>query len=278
MWLTRTWRRLRQHRLALVGAAMLVLLLLAALGANLVAPYDPLKMEMADRLQGPSLRHPFGTDDFGRDVLSRIIHGARISLKVGGTAVGIATAAGVSLGLVSGYMGGPVDNWVMRVMDVLLAFPAILLAIAIMAILGPSTVNVMIAIGIVYIPVFARIVRGSVLAVKENDYVEAARAIGVRDLGIMLRHVLPNAMDAIIVQISLALAFSILAEASLSFLGLGTQPPEPSWGSMLSFGREYITEAPWLTVFPGLAIFVTVFSLNLVGDGLRDALDPRLKE
>lgn len=271
-------RRLRKNRLALFGLAVLMLLLLSAAFAPVLAPYPPLEMKLQERLQGPSLRHLFGTDDFGRDVFSRVMHGAQISMQVGLVSVSIGLFAGVYLGLTAGFLGGRVDALIMRLMDVLLAFPAILLAIAIMAILGPSTVNVMIAIGIVSIPIFARIVRGSVLAVKELEYVEAAHATGLNDGQIIWRHVLPNAMDAVIVQASLSLANAILAEAALSFLGLGTQPPQPSWGSMLSFGREFITDAPWLTIFPGMAIFVTVFALNLLGDGLRDALDPRLKE
>jgi peptide/nickel transport system permease protein len=259
-----------------VGLGFLALLVLCAVFADVVAPYGPLQQAMAERFQGPSPRHWLGTDDFGRDLLSRIIYGARISLQVGFVAVGIAGTLGVLLGLVAGYFGGMVDNAIMRLMDVVLAFPAILLAVTIMALLGPSTTNVMIAIGIAYVPIFARLVRGSVLAIKPNDYVEAARASGATEARTLVRHVLPGTSGPIIVQVSLALAFAILAEAALSFLGLGTQPPTPSWGSMLSFGRQYIQQAPWFTFFPGLVIFLTVLSLNLVGDGLSDALDPRL--
>jgi len=259
------------------GLALVGLLVLSAIFADLVAPYSPVLIAMPERLQGPSWRHPFGTDDFGRDVLSRIVHGSRISLEVGAIAVGIAVAVGVVLGVAAGYVGGRTDSLIMRTMDVLLAFPAILLAIAIMAILGPGTVNVMIAIGIVYIPIFARVVRGSTLQVKANEFVEAARAMGASDGRIVRRHILPGTVDTIVVQVSLSLAFAILAEAALSFLGLGTQPPTPSWGSMLSSGREWIERAPWLTIFPGMAIFVTVLALNVIGDGLRDALDPRLR-
>jgi peptide/nickel transport system permease protein len=241
----------------------------------LIAPYDPLAMEMRDRLLPPSAAHLFGTDDFGRDILSRIIYGARISLQVGMIAVGIAGSIGITLGLVAGYFGGFIDGLIMRVMDVIFAFPAILLAITIMALLGPSTANVMIAIGIVYIPIFARIVRGTTLALKALDYVEAARACGSTAWRILWGHILPGTWGEITVQVTLSLAYAILAEAALSFLGLGTQPPEPSWGSMLSFGREWVREAPWFSFFPGLAIFITVLSLNLVGDGWRDALDPR---
>ncbi|MBV7327746.1 ABC transporter permease [Chloroflexi bacterium TSY] len=272
----RALARFRRHRLALAGLAIIGLLLLCALLPNQLAPYDPLVMEMADRLQSPSLVHLFGTDDFGRDIFSRVIHGARISLQVGMIAVGIAATTGILLGLFAGYFGGWIDAIIMRVMDVIFAFPAILLAISIMALLGPSTFNVMIAIGIVYIPIFARIVRGSTLSLKELDYVEAARASGSTSRRILWTHIFPGTLGAITVQTTLSLAYAILAEAALSFLGLGTQPPEPSWGSMLSFGRDWVREAPWFSFFPGLMIFVTVLSLNVVGDGLNDALDPRL--
>jgi peptide/nickel transport system permease protein len=272
----RAIRRFRRHRLAVASLVVLALLLAGAAFPGLIAPHDPLAMEMGDRLLPPSLAHPFGTDDFGRDILSRVIYGARISLEVGIIAVGIAATSGIVLGLLSGYFGGWVDNVIMRVMDVIFAFPAILLAISIMALLGASTVNVMIAIGIVYIPIFARIVRGSTLAVKALDYVEAAQAAGAKPGYILWRHIFPGTFGPVTVQITLSLAYAILAEAALSFLGLGTQPPEPSWGSMLSFGRDWVREAPWFSFFPGLAIFVTVLCLNLVGDGWRDALDPRL--
>ena len=271
------WRALRRHRLAVAGFVVLGLLVFSAVFASVVAPYSPYLIKMPERLRGPSWTHPLGTDDFGRDVFSRIIHGSRISLEVGAIAVGIAVAIGVGLGVGAAYTGGRVDNVIMRAMDIVLAFPAILLAIGIMAILGPSTANVMIAIGIVYVPIFARVVRGSALQVKAQEYVEAARAMGASDQRIVRRHVLPGVLDTIIVQVSLSLAFAILAEAALSFLGLGTQPPTPSWGSMLSSGREWIERAPWLTIFPGVAIFVTVLALNVIGDGLRDALDPRLR-
>jgi peptide/nickel transport system permease protein len=272
----RVWRRLRRHRLAILGLAFLALLVLCAVAADAVSPYRPLDQAMAQRLRPPSAAHLFGTDDFGRDILSRILFGARISLQVGFVAVGIAGSIGILLGLVAGYFGGWIDSVLMRAMDVLLAFPAILLAVTIMALLGPSTTNVMIAIGVAYIPIFARVVRGTVLTLTPNEYVQAARAAGASELRTMLVHVLPGTSGPIIVQVSLALAYAILAEAALSFLGLGTQPPTPTWGSMLSFGRDFVREAPWFTFFPGFAIFLTVLSLNLVGDGLSDALDPRL--
>ena len=260
----------------MVGLAFLVLLVVCAVAAEIVSPYKPLEQAMQVRLRPPSTSHWLGTDDFGRDILTRIIYGARVSLQVGFVAVGLAGTIGILLGLISGYFGGWLDNVVMRCMDVLLAFPAILLAVVIMALLGPSTTNVMIAIGIAYIPVFARVVRGTVLTVKPNEYVQAARAAGASEVRMLAYHVVPGTVGPIIVQVSLALAYAILAEAALSFLGLGTQPPTPTWGSMLSFGRQFIREAPWFTLFPGLAIFLTVLSLNLLGDGLSDALDPRL--
>ena len=230
---------------------------------------------MASRLQGPSLSHPFGTDELGRDVLSRVLIAARASLLVGLVSVGIALTAGVVLGLVAGFYGRRVDDVVMRLMDMLFAFPAILLAIAILAVLGPGIVNVMIAIGVVYTPIFARITRASVLSVREEVYVRAARSLGVGDLRLLRLHVLPNVLAPIIVQTSLSLAFAILSEAALSFLGLGVQPPDPSWGRMLLEGRGFVEQAWWMGVFPGIAIFVTVLSFNVVGDALRDALDPR---
>ena len=231
---------------------------------------------MQVRLQPPSRAHLFGTDDFGRDILSRLVYGARISLEVGLVSTAISATFGVLAGVLAGYFGGLVDAVTMLLMDILFAFPAILLAIAIMAILGASTLNVMIAVGIVYIPIFARIVRSVTLELRVHDYVDAARAVGVKSYKILWRHIMPGMLGLLTVQITLALAFAILAEAALSFLGLGTQPPEPSWGSMLSFGREWVREAPWFSFFPGLAIFVTVLGLNLVGDGWSHALDPRL--
>jgi len=272
----RILKRLSRHRLAMIGLGFLILLMLAAALADAVSPYKPLEQAMQVRLRPPSAQHWLGTDDFGRDILTRIIYGARISLQVGFVAVGLAGTIGIVLGLISGYFGGWLDSVVMRCMDVLLAFPAILLAVVIMALLGPSTTNVMIAIGIAYIPVFARVVRGTVLTVKPNEYVQAARAAGANELRMLVHHIVPGVVGPIIVQVSLALAYAILAEAALSFLGLGTQPPTPTWGSMLAFGRQFIREAPWFTLFPGIAIFLTVLSLNLLGDGLSDALDPRL--
>lgn len=272
----RAIRRFRRHRLAVAAMIFLAFLFFSALFPQLITRFDPLAIVMEERLLEPSAQHWLGTDDFGRDIFARIVHGARISLEVGVIAVGIAATTGILFGLLAGFFGGLVDSIIMRIMDVIFAFPAILLAIAIVALLGPSTQNVMIAIGIIYIPIFARIVRGSTLELRVQDYIEAAHAGGAKAGRILWRHIFPGLMGPLTVQISLALADAILAEAALSFLGLGTQPPTPTWGSMLSFGREFIREAWWFSFFPGLVIFITVLSLNLVGDGWRDALDPRL--
>jgi len=268
-------RALVSHKLAVFGLVVLGLLVVAAVLGRTAAPYDPNAVDVLGRLQPPSLEHPFGTDDLGRDVLSRVLVAARLSLVVGAIAVGIALTVGVTLGLVAGYYGRWVDDVIMRVMDVLFAFPAILLAIAILAVLGPGVTNAMIAIGIVYTPIFARVTRASVLSVREEVYVRAARSLGVGDLRLLRLHILPNVMAPIIVQTSLSLAFAILSEAALSFLGLGIQPPDPSWGRMLFEGRGFVQQAWWMGVFPGVAIFVTVLSFNVIGDALRDALDPR---
>jgi peptide/nickel transport system permease protein len=268
-------RALLSHRLALFGLAVLALLVVTAALGQLLAPYGENDVDVVGRLQPPSLEHPFGTDELGRDVLSRVLVAARVSLLVGLVSVSIALVAGVVLGLVAGFYGRWVDDVVMRLMDMLFAFPAILLALAILAVLGPGTTNVMIAIGIVYTPLFARITRASVLSVREEVYVRAARSLGVGDLRLLRLHILPNVLAPIIVQTSLSLAFAILSEAALSFLGLGVQPPDPSWGRMLLEGRGFVEQAWWMGVFPGAAIFLTVLSFNVVGDALRDALDPR---
>jgi peptide/nickel transport system permease protein len=268
----------RRNRLGLFGLVVLLAMVVAAAGAPVLVPASPTHIDMLHRFQPPSWQHPFGTDELGRDVFSRIVYGARVSLEVGLIATGIAMVAGVFLGVIAGYRAGSwTDNVIMRAMDVLLAFPAILLAIAIMATLGPSVRNVMIAIGIVNIPVFARIARASVMQVIPLAFVEAARAAGASWPRALRRDVVPNALSPIIVQASLTMASAILAEAALSYLGLGVQPPTPSWGGMLSTAQEYLTLAPWLAVFPGLAIFLSVFGLNLIGDGLRDALDPKAR-
>jgi len=269
-------RRLRRNRLAVTGFGLLLVILAAALLAGFLSPYDPLKMTVTDRLTGPSRTHWMGTDNFGRDILSRILYGARLSLQVGLAVMFLTTAAGIAFGMLAGYFHR-LDNSIMRVMDAMMAFPAILLAIAIMAVLGPKTVNVVIALSIVYAPRTVRIVRASVLAIKELDYIEAVRAQAAGHLRILFRHLLPNALSPLVVQATFTFAYAVLAEASLSFVGAGAPPPTPSWGNILSEGRIYMQAAPWITLFPGLAIAATVLGLNLAGDGLRDVLDPRMK-
>lgn len=268
------------NRLALAGLAVLVLFIAAGvlgLAGLAPTPYDPNgQLGFAEhRLQPPSLAHPFGTDELSRDVLSRVIGGAPVALRVAVTAVALALGAGTLLGLVAGYYGQGVDAAVMRSMDVLLAFPAVLLAIALVAVWGPGLTNTAIGIGVVFVPIFARLVRGSVLSVREQTYVRAARSLGARDTRILRAHVLPNVVAPVIVQTSLSLAFAIVLEAALSFIGLSVQPPDPSWGRMLFEARGFVEQAWWMSVFPGLAIFVVVLSLNVVGDALRDALDPQ---
>lgn len=264
-----------RNRLAVAGLIMLTVLVVVALFAPLIAPYGLNEPDVANRLSGPSLDHLFGTDNIGRDVFSRVVIASRISLQVGAISVGIAVALGVPIGLISGYYGGRIDSILMRLMDILFSIPAIVLAIAILAALGPNIFNAMVAIGIVYTPIFGRITRGSVLSLRDAVFVRAARSIGATDSRIISTHILPNVIAPIIVQTSLSLAFAILAEAALSFLGLGVQPPDPAWGRMLSEGRGFFQQAPWMALFPGLAILFTVMSFNLVGDGLRDALDPQ---
>lgn len=271
-------RRFVRNRNAAIGGALLLLLLLAALLAPIVAPYTPTEQFTDDALHAPSGKFLLGTDTIGRDYLSRIIFGTRISLMVGAISMAIASIVGVTTGLLAGYYGGTLDTLIMRIMDAVLAFPGLLLAIFIVAVLGPSMANAMIAVGITATPGFARITRANALSVREKEYIEAARAIGSTDQRILFRHVLRNCLSPLIVQFTLGIGYAILVEASLSFLGLGVQPPTPAWGEMLGSGRSFMMMAPWLTTFPGIAIFLTVLSFNFVGDGLREALDPRLKE
>jgi peptide/nickel transport system permease protein len=268
-------RDLSRRPAATIGAAVLVFFVALALAAPLVSLYDPIATNWAAVRKPPSAAHPFGTDELGRDVLTRIIWGSRASLAAAAVAVGMAASIGVPLGLLSGYVGGALDAMIMRLVDAMLAIPFLILAIALAAFLGPSLTNAMIAIGIAQVPIFARLMRGQVLAVKEEDYIEAADAIGNPHWRIVLHHIFPNAMPPILVQATLAAATAIIAEASLSFLGLGQQPPSPSWGSMLNTARSFMAQAPWMAFWPGMAIFLLVLSLNLFGDGLRDALDPR---
>lgn len=273
------WRHFRKNKAAIAGMVLIVLFVCLALFAPLIGDYqdDALKMNVRERLQSPNMEHWFGTDEFGRDIFIRIVYGTRISLFVGIISVSIALSFGGFLGSIAGYYGGKIDNVIMRILDVILAIPAILLAITIVAALGASIMNLMIAIGIANIPGFARVVRASILSVKDQEYIEAARAIGAKDHTIILRHVLPNSMAPIIVFATLKVATAIMATASLSFIGLGVQPPTPEWGSMLAGGRAYIRDQMYIVLYPGLAIVFSVLSLNLIGDGLRDALDPKLK-
>jgi len=269
--------RLRRNKLVVFGGAIVALVILAAIFAPVIAPHSPYKQYTTDQLVGPSRTYPMGTDELGRDVFSRVLFGARISVQVALISLAIGGVVGGVLGLVAAYKGGVWDMVIMRFADILFAFPSLLLAIAVLAVLGPSLYNVMVAIGIIFIPIFIRVTRASGMVIAQEQYVEASRASGASPMRVMFRHVLPNAMAPLLVQTTLAISYAILAEAGLSFLGLGAQPPEPSWGSMLSSGRGFMTFAPWTAVAPGMAIFVAVLGFNILGDGLRDVLDPRMK-
>jgi ABC-type dipeptide/oligopeptide/nickel transport system permease subunit len=271
-------RRAARARLAPFGAAVMTLAVLIALAAPLVAPHDPLAQNLGNTLAAPGRDHLLGTDNVGRDVLSRVIWGTRVSLVAGLVSVVLAVGAGSLLGVVAGYCGGRVDGLVMRVMDAVLSFPPLVLALALGAVLGAGLTGVLLALGVVYTPTFARLMRGQVLTITARDYVDAARALGASGWRVAARHVVPNAINPIIVQASLSVAFAILAEASLSFLGLGIQPPQASWGSMINAGRGYLQQAPWIVFGPGAALFVTVVGLSFVGDAVRDALDPRTRD
>ncbi len=271
----RALRRLVRRRSAMIGLAIIVFFVALALLAPYIAPYDPLKTNFLAVRKAPSATYWFGTDEIGRDVLSRVVWGSRASLLAGVVSVVIALSFGVPLGMLAGYVGRWVDTVISRITDAMLACPSLILAIALAAFLGPSLTNAMIAIGITATPIFIRLARAQVLAVKVEDYVEAARALGNPHLRIAFRHILPNIVAPLLVQATLAIAAAIIAEASLSFLGLGQQPPAPSWGSMLNVAKNYIANAPWMAIWPGLSIFLVVLSFNLLGDGLRDALDPR---
>lgn len=272
------WSRLRRNRAAVIGGLIVGTFVAAAIFAPALAPYDPTQGKLGDRLQAPSWQHLLGTDELGRDLFSRIIYGARISLEIQVVSVALALVIGVVLGVLSGYYGRLLDTLIMRLMDILLAFPGIFLAIAIIAALGTGLTNLMLAAGIYSVPQFARIVRGSVLSLKEKEFVEAARAAGESDPAIIFRYLLPNAMAPIIVQTTLRMATVLLTASGLSFLGLGVQPPTPEWGAMLSNARSYLIVAPHVATIPGLAIMIVVVGFNLFGDGLRDSLDPRLRD
>jgi ABC-type dipeptide/oligopeptide/nickel transport system permease subunit len=271
-----SWRRFRRHRTAMAGLILLVALLVLALAAPLLTSYNPERQSLSQALRPISWAHPLGTDHLGRDILARLLYGGRLSLMIGFLAVGLGVAIGVPLGAVSGFQGGFTDLVIQRFADILLSFPGFLLALSLVAILGVGLQNVIISVGISAVPSFIRLVRGSVLSIREQVYVQAADAIGQRRALIIFRHVLPNAMAPVIVQATLSLGFAILVAAGLGFLGLGVQPPTPEWGTMLGEGRQYIFRAPGLTTYPGLVIFLAVLGFNLFGDGLRDALDPRM--
>lgn len=272
---SRVWRRLRRNPTALAGSVIVLLFIAIAIAAPLLAPYEPNVSSWLTVRKPPTAAHWMGTDDVGRDVMSRLIHGSRASLSAGIISVAIALLIGVPLGVLAGYYGGWLDAVISRVTEAVLACPFLILAIALAAFLGPSLTNAMIAIGISAAPIFVRLARGQVLSVKTEDYVQGARAVGCSDFRIIRRYILPNIFPPLLVQSTLTIATAIIAEASLSFLGLGQQPPDPSWGSMLNTAKNFITQAPWMAIWPGVAIFVVVFGFNILGDGLRDALDPR---
>ena len=267
----------RRSHVGLMGGVLVCAFVLVAALAPLLSPYDPVSADFANVLSPPTRAHLFGTDDIGRDILSRVVYGSRISLQAGLFTVAVALCIGLPLGLVAGYLGGRVDNVIMRGLEVVLAFPGLVLALGITAVLGPKLIHALFAIGVVFVPNFARLIRAQVLSVKEHDFVAAARALGASDRRLVLLHILPNCLAPLLVQSSFSVAFGILTEAALSFLGMGTQPPTPSWGIMLSAGRGYHEQATWLGDFPGISIFLSVLGFNLLGDGIRDALDPRLK-
>lgn len=272
----RIWRRFKKNRTAFIGLGLVIIEVILAIFAPLVAPYDPVKMDLRSARQPPSSQHLLGADELGRDVLSRIIYGCRISLTLGLVSVSIGLSFGMLLGGPSGYFGGRLDIIVMRVIDVLMSFPTILLAILVVTVVGPGLYNAMLAVGVAQVPLYARLIRGMILKLKEKDFVDAARALGVNNSRIIVHHILPNCLSPLLVQATLNIASAILSAAALGFLGLGAQPPTPEWGAMLSKGRQYMRVAPHITIFPGLAIMLTVLAFNLIGDGLRDAMDPRM--
>lgn len=271
------WRRFRKNRLAVAGLIILLLFVLTAIGADKIAPYGYAEQNLKDRFMSPNKKHPLGTDSLGRDQLSRIIYGARVSLIIGFSSIGVSLVLGGILGCLAGFYGGRADTLIMRFMDMMLAIPNVLMAIVIAAVLGKGMFNLILAIGISSVPSYARIVRASILSIRDLEYVEAARLSGCSDFRLIVRHILPNIMAPIIVQTTLSLGLAILRAAGLSFLGLGVQPPMPEWGSMLAASRGDMRQYPYLVIFPGCAIALVVLALNMVGDGLRDALDPRMK-
>lgn len=271
------WRMLRKNKLAMLGLIILTLIVLTVIFANVLAPYDYTAQNLANMKKFPSMKHPFGTDEFGRDILSRIIYGTRQSLVIGVGSIAIAVLAGGLIGLISGFYGGWLDNLLMRITDVMMAIPGMLLAIAIVAALGSSLKNLLIAIAIAKLPNFARIMRATVMSAREQEYVTASKVMGIPNWKILLEDILPNSLSPMIVQATLGIAFAILTAAGMSFMGLGIQPPTPEWGAMISTAKNYIRDYPYMVMFPGAAIMITILALNLLGDGLRDALDPKLR-
>jgi peptide/nickel transport system permease protein len=270
------WKRIKNNRMAVMGLAVILVIVVLAVGAPLIAPYDSSAIDVDNTLSAPNWAHPLGTDELGRDILSRMIWGSRVSLKVGFVAVGIAISIGIFIGALAGFYGGTIDSLLMRFVDMMLCFPTFFLILAVIAIVEPSISTIMIVIGLTSWMDVARLVRAEILTLKERDFVLAARAVGARDFRVIFRHILPNALSPVFVSATFGVAGAILTESGLSFLGLGVQPPDPSWGNILYSGKDYIMTAWWLSVFPGLAILITVLCYNLVGEGLRDALDPRL--
>lgn len=270
------WKRLKKNKAALVGGFLIILFIITAFVGPLLLSQDPNEVQVANKLQPPSAEHWFGTDNYGRDIFTRIIYGMELTLRVGFLSVAIGGAVGVVFGIVAGYYGGWIDTVIMRIMDVLLAFPGILLALAIVSVLGGSLRNVIIAVAIYSVPAFARIVRGSTLSVRKLEYIDAVRALGASDTRIIFKHILPNIMSPIIVQATLRIATAILTASGLSFLGLGVQPPTPEWGAMMSDGRNFIVDAPHIILFPGLMVVIVVLAFNIFGDGIRDAMDPKM--
>jgi peptide/nickel transport system permease protein len=271
-------KRLLKNKLALLGLVVVVFVVLASLSASKVAPFDPLKLSLSKRIKAPFDEHAFGTDKFGRDILSRVLYGGRVSLLVGVLSVMLASIVGSIFGATGGYFGGKIDYVIVLIMDAMMSFPPLLLAIGLMAVMGQGVKNIIIAMALSSIPTYARVVRGSVLSIRQKEYVEAARNAGSGNLKIIFMHVLPNTMAPLIVVTTMGVAGAILTEAALSFVGLGVPGPAPSWGNILADGRDFISQAPWITIFPGLAITLTVLGFNLLGDGLRDVLDPKLKQ
>jgi peptide/nickel transport system permease protein len=272
------WRAFSRNWLAVAGAAVILAMILLAVFAEQLAPYDPDLPHIPDKLQGPSLTYPMGTDQFGRDILSRVFYGARVSLAVGAGGTLLSLVIGVVLGAIAGYSGGWLGELIMRSMDILMAFPFIVLAIALVVLMGTGLLNLILVIGILRVPQFARVLRSSVLSLKEEEFVVAARTVGQTPIRILFRHILPNALGPLLVLASLSIATAITTESALSYLGMGIQPPQSTWGTLLSDGRNYMQDAPWMTTFPGLVLSLTIFGYNLVGDGLRDALDPRTRK